>query len=404
VDLAGYTVYYWQPAWDLPASVNVGLQTSYTPANLEAGQTYHFAVTASDTTGNESPWSQTVSVTLPAVDTDSDGLSDDEERTWGTDPDDPDTDTDGLLDGEEVHTYITDPLAPDTDGDGSSDGDEVAAGTAPLDPASHPSIPSGWHLERGEVVVNHTWQRVTFQQPFVNPIVVATSLSTNGEQPAVVQIRNVEPTGVEIRVHEWDYLDGIHVKETIGYLVLEQGSYSLDDGTLVEAGQFETNLTSAFGSVNFTRSFNTVPVVLTTITSENETDTVTGQVQNISRGGFEYRMHEQESNGQKHAMETVSYIAWEPSMGILDGMTFEVAIVPGNVTDQLHRLQFAADFEDSPTFLAAMQTTNGADTATVRWQNKEPFGVDIQIIEETSLDRELAHVPEVVGYITFSTD
>ena len=58
-------------------------------------------------------------------DKDGDGLGKCDEEKWGTDPNNPDTDGDGLLDGEEVFQYKTDPLNPDTDGDGLSDGDEV---------------------------------------------------------------------------------------------------------------------------------------------------------------------------------------------------------------------------------------------------------------------------------------
>lgn len=48
-------------------------------------------------------------------DWDSDGLINREEYEQGTDLNDPDTDDDGLKDGEEVHTYFTDPLDVDTD-------------------------------------------------------------------------------------------------------------------------------------------------------------------------------------------------------------------------------------------------------------------------------------------------
>ncbi len=68
-----------------------------------------------------------------ALDSDGDGLSDDDEIAIGTDPFDPDTDDDGLTDGEEV-ALGTDPLDPDSDGDGLTDGEEVALGTDPLDP------------------------------------------------------------------------------------------------------------------------------------------------------------------------------------------------------------------------------------------------------------------------------
>ncbi len=59
------------------------------------------------------------------ADDDKDGLTNAEEEKLGTDPNNPDTDGDGLIDGEEVKVYHTNPLNPDTDGDGLKDGDEV---------------------------------------------------------------------------------------------------------------------------------------------------------------------------------------------------------------------------------------------------------------------------------------
>ncbi|MDR7254552.1 hypothetical protein J2X46_003545 [Nocardioides sp. BE266] len=69
----------------------------------------------------------------PVVDTDGDGLSDDQEAGLGTDPNDADSDDDGLRDGPEVNTYDTDPLDADTDDGGVNDGDEVQNGTDPSD-------------------------------------------------------------------------------------------------------------------------------------------------------------------------------------------------------------------------------------------------------------------------------
>ncbi|MFN0126693.1 MAG: LamG-like jellyroll fold domain-containing protein [Verrucomicrobiales bacterium] len=70
----------------------------------------------------------------PTGDRDGDGLTNAQEQALGTDPDDPDTDKDGLQDGVESRSGQwgmprptdtgTDPLKPDTDGDGFSDGVE----------------------------------------------------------------------------------------------------------------------------------------------------------------------------------------------------------------------------------------------------------------------------------------
>ena len=67
-------------------------------------------------------------------DTDADGLADGEEATrYRTDPARSDTDADGLMDGDEALTRGTDPLKADTDGDGLTDGEEVLTfGSDPL--------------------------------------------------------------------------------------------------------------------------------------------------------------------------------------------------------------------------------------------------------------------------------
>ena len=84
---------------------------------------------------------------LSSLDSDSDGLSDAQEATVGSNPLDGDTDDDGLTDYQEVAWdgnaggynggQDTDPLSSDTDSDGIIDGAEWLAGTDPLITASN---------------------------------------------------------------------------------------------------------------------------------------------------------------------------------------------------------------------------------------------------------------------------
>lgn len=72
--------------------------------------------------------------TIKPIDSDQDGLTDEEERRLGLDINSVDTDNDGLFDREEVKVYETDPLNADTDGDGYLDGEEVKGGYNPIGP------------------------------------------------------------------------------------------------------------------------------------------------------------------------------------------------------------------------------------------------------------------------------
>jgi hypothetical protein len=397
--VVGYKLYYWQPHWDVPGSIDAGNQTSFTLTHLATGQPYTFAVTAYNRAGDESVYSNRLSLTLPLPDTDGDGLADMAEQTLGTDPALADSDGDGLSDGDEAQVHDTDPLDADSDGDGVNDAAEIVARTSPHNPIFFPRSP---RVESGDVIVDHTWQRVTFQRPFVDPIVVAASLSRNGSNPAVVRLQNVDPTGFDIRVQEWDYLDGTHTSETAGYIVLERGSYILPDGTRIEAEDFMTIQTDDFRSVDFVQPFRSVPVVLTAITSMHGADTVTGRVRYVGRHSFEFQMQEQEGNAASHGAEIITYIAWEPSAGTLKGRTYEVAMLPERLTHLWESLEFTSFFTTPPVFLAATQTVRGGNTAAIRWRNKDAVGVEIKVQEERSQDWELRHSPEVIGYIAFT--
>ena len=106
-------------------------------------------------------------------DYDEDNLDNIDERSWGCDPSNPDTDGDSLLDGDEINRYFTNPLFsdaeadydgdgltnveevdihqtdpsnPDTDGDGYDDGVEVENGSDPLDENSIPTDKSSYNF------------------------------------------------------------------------------------------------------------------------------------------------------------------------------------------------------------------------------------------------------------------
>ena len=125
----GGLMYHIDDSWTLRLDTRVDLAGYNTEFNhtVDVGFLYRFGANRIQ----EDPEAAVVVV----LDSDGDGLTDEEELRIGTDPHNPDTDGDGLLDGEEVHKYKTNPLDPDTDHDGLKDGEEVKRyKTDPLNP------------------------------------------------------------------------------------------------------------------------------------------------------------------------------------------------------------------------------------------------------------------------------
>ncbi len=124
-------------------------------------------------------------------------------------------------------------------------------------------------------------------------------------------------------------------------------------------------------------------------------------MRNISIEGLEFCLQEQERNRKKHQVETISYIAWEPSAGTINGLSFEVDKTANMVDHNFQTLGFGQPFTQEPLFLGGQQTANAMDTANVRWTNKNVNSVDVFVSEEQSRNKETRHTGEVVGYVVF---
>ncbi len=255
-----------------------------------------------------------------------------------------------------------------------------------------------------EIHADSNWQYVSFADSFTNPVVITKATSFNDHETGVVRVRNITDSGLELRYQEWDYLDGVHLEEMITLMVVEAGSFTLDNGAMVEAGCFQASGTGTFTPVSLQQSMNTSPVVLAAVNSVNETEVVTIRVRNISTSRFEFMLQEQEANAASHVEETVCYLAWEPSMGLMGTMRFEVAATGDLITSSDLSINYSSRFVETPFVLAGQQTTNGIDTAVLSVISNTMDTLTVSVSEEQSGDLETDHAGEIGGYIAIASN
>ncbi len=231
-------------------------------------------------------------------------------------------------------------------------------------------------VEAGQVQVDHNWGRVSFTESFFDPIVVVKPLGDAETESAVVRIRGVDATGFEVRIQEWEQLDGVHLPETVSYLAMERGTHVLASGARVEAERFDTDRTK-FEQRAFSEGFGAEPVLLAAVTTENETDAVLVRLRGINRNNFNAELQEHDSGS--HALETISYIAWEPSLGTVGKLSYEVAGTAETVDGKGHRIDYGGNYTASPMFLADLQTTKGRGSANLRWTAADARGFTVRI-------------------------
>ena len=240
---------------------------------------------------------------------------------------------------------------------------------------------------------------LSFTSEYINPVLVMPTLSFNGPQPTTLRVRNLESEGAEFQIDEWDYLDGNHVAEDIPYLVVEEGVHKLPDGRTVEAGFIDAD--ASFSTVAFTANFSFDPVVFTQVVSTNNARALTTRQRGVTESGFQVTLQAQESFRGTLSAERVAWVAISPGVGSANGQAYLIDQTSDAVTSRWYTISFDRSLSDPAVVLAAMQTTNGRDPATVRYRNLTSDGVQVKIEEEQSADQETSHTTEVVGYATF---
>lgn len=199
-------------------------------------------------------------------------------------------------------------LLAELDGAGQVMREYVYLGAQPLAVLGETTATTGGILLQG-VAVDHQWRSVALGEHPVRPVIIAGPPTHNGGQPAVVALRNLGTSQVEVAIREWDYLDGSHLTEQVSLLALPPGRHPQPDGSVWEVGRFTLQGTRTWQAVEFQASFAGTPRLFLTQQTSNDGNTATVRARRVSASGFEAALYEQESLQDGHAPEEIGYLA-----------------------------------------------------------------------------------------------
>lgn len=259
--------------------------------------------------------------------------------------------------------------------------------------------------EVGTANINHKQQTIKLDNSYDNPVVFAMPLSHKGGDPAIARITDIQDDSFSIYVQEPEYRDGSHAVENFSYLVLEAGTWELADGNTLEVGTVETNgvTTSKWENIDFAADFNLTPAILSQVQTNHGVQFVRTRQKASSIDGFELTMEEEEAlKYSGHAIETIGWLAIEPSSGSWSGFDYQADRTGFEIDHTWDTIDFEPAFDNAPNLLASLSSFRGGDSAGLRYNSLDAAGVQLKVEEDRSLDNEMRHVKETVDFLAIA--
>ena len=257
--------------------------------------------------------------------------------------------------------------------------------------------------------LTHEVQTVSLSKEYMHPVVFVQPASTNGTDPVVVRVSDVQTDQFNVFLSEPSNLNGLHnTGEEISFVVIEAGSHWLLDGTHLQVGTVDTNATvgkniasPTWETVQFHDYFAEQPIII------SQTQTAFGQafLSTRQRGlahqlhNFQVALEPEEQFGPDHGVETVGYLAIDSGYGVWNDMPFVATRVPYFQSASRTVAFRNVDFKGTPKFVASMSSYAGNDNAHLRIQSINENTITLKVEEDTTLDEEIAHMVEDVDYL-----
>ncbi|MEZ4104352.1 MAG: DUF2341 domain-containing protein [Candidatus Paceibacterota bacterium] len=215
------------------------------------------------------------------------------------------------------------------------------------------------------VITNGSSTVIQTQRSYNNPVVVASvryDIPTDTQRVARVTDKQSDQFTVLVD----NYNGSVSGKTTIDYMVIEEGDWTIEDGssgTRVLAATHENVSTVRANdvgdglsgeSITFSPSFSTAPAVITTVSSNNDTSWVFSSVHSPSdvtlpptTDGFILWLN-RSFESATHGAEDVDYIAFETGHGTNTTNEFDAVVSGDSVSNTPTSVSFSSSFSSAP--------------------------------------------------------
>ncbi|MEM8676847.1 MAG: hypothetical protein AAGF83_23790 [Cyanobacteria bacterium P01_G01_bin.67] len=249
--------------------------------------------------------------------------------------------------------------------------------------------------------LNHFEKTIQFQNEYQNPVVIVSPLTRNGGDPVIARITDIQGDSFSVLVQEPTLLKkkahpGGHTLENFSYMVVEAGTWTMSDGTIIEVGTTEVDTYTRqanWSRLELESDFNK-PIVISSVQTYNNEEFIRLRQRNGNENGIDLTLEKEEALLKtNYANETVGYIAVEdaPDQVLGGGINYVAGDTGKTMNHEWQQLDSAHNY---PYLFASTNSYFGGDSVGLRYQMGS-----IMLEEDTSRDYEVAHARENVAYL-----
>lgn len=277
------------------------------------------------------------------------------------------------------------------------------------------STSTTFKMEVGSTTVDDSFSTVALTNTYDDPVVVPLFMESANTEPVSVRLDNVGASSFDLALQS---PSGASLStDTVYYMVVEEGAWTMPDGTLIEAGTVDDGTVAYKNSwsgttVSYASSFSTAPVVFHNVMTYNDSDWIDSVI--FSPGsrtsppttsGFDVSLNGAEAV-TSHSSETIGWIAIEQGAGTIDGVDFEVDQTSDSVLGHdngCYTFSFSSSFSSAPLVFIDGQEQDGNDGSWGVGCSVSTSQVGMHAEEDQETDSERAHTTEVFGWAAFES-